>query len=158
MSGNDARKTRQVATNRKARHDFFVDETIECGIVLTGTEVCSLRENGCTLRDCYALVRSGEVWLNGMHIPPYSHGTVWNVDSDRRRKLLLHKRQILQIGQKAAREGCALVPLSVYFKEGRAKVELGVCRGKKQYDKRQTLRERDAKRAIDRAIKEQRRG
>ena len=153
----DKKDVRQIATNRKALHDFFVDERLEAGLVLTGTEVCSLRENGCTLRDCYVLVRGGQAWVNGMHIPPYSHGTVWNVDPDRRRKLLLHKKEILQLGQKAARDGYALVPLSVYFKDGRAKLELGVCRGKKQYDKRQTIKERDAKRAIDRAIKQQRR-
>ena len=151
------KNAKQIATNRKALHDFFVDERLEAGLVLTGTEVCSLRENGCTLRDCYVLVRGGQAWVNGMHIPPYSHGTVWNVDPDRRRKLLLHKKEILQLGQKAARDGYTLVPLSVYFKDGRAKLELGVCRGKKQYDKRQTIKERDAKRAIDRAIKQQQR-
>ena len=144
-----------IAKNRKALHDYFVEDTYECGIVLTGTEVCSLRENSCQLRDCYAIVRNGEVWMNGVHISPYSHGGVWNVDTERRRKLLLHKRQILKLSQIAKEKGYSLIPLSMYFDENnRVKVELGVCRGKKNYDKRATIAERDAKRDIERAMKE----
>ena len=135
-----------IAKNRKAFHDYFVDDTYECGIVLTGTEVCSLRENSCQLRDCYAMVRKGEVWM---------HGVVWNVDTERARKLLLHKKQILKLSQIVKEKGFSLVPLSMYFDENnRVKVELGVCRGKKNYDKRASIAERDAKRDLERTMKE----
>ena len=147
-----------IAKNRKAHHDYFVESTYECGIVLTGTEVCSLRENSCQLRDCFVLIKGGEAWLNGVHISPYSHGGVWNVDTERRRKLLLHKKEILKLSQIVKEKGYALVPLSMYFnKDNRVKVELGVCRGKKAYDKRASIAERDAKRDIDRALKERNR-
>ena len=150
------KETNQIANNRKARHDYFIEERIECGIVLTGTEVCSLRENSCNLRDCYVSVRKGEAWLNGVYIAPYSHGSVWNVDPDRRRKLLLHKKEILKLEQRSAQQGYTLIPLSMYFKKGRVKVEVGVCKGKKEYDKRQSIKERDAKRNIDKTMKSQR--
>ena len=144
-----------IAKNRKAFHDYFVDETIECGVMLTGTEVGSLRENSCQLRDCYAMVRKGEVWMHGVHISPYSHGNVWNVDTERSRKLLLHKKQILKLAQTVKEKGFSLVPLSMYFDENnRVKVELGVCRGKKNYDKRASIAERDAKRDLERTMKE----
>ena len=150
------RKERKIiAKNRKAHHDYFVEDTYECGIVLTGTEVCSLRENSCQLRDCFVTIRNGEAWLNGVHISPYSHGNIFNVDSERRRKLLLHKKQILQLAQRVKERGYALIPLSLYFNEdNRVKVELGVCKGKKTYDKREAIAERDAKRSIARALKE----
>ena len=144
-----------IAKNRKAHHDYFVESTYECGIVLTGTEVCSLRENSCQLRDCYVMIRKGEAWAYDIHISPYSHGGVWNVDAERSRKLLLHKKEILKLSQIVKEKGYALVPLSMYFDaNNRVKLELGVCKGKKMYDKRATMAERDAKRDIDRALKE----
>ena len=145
-----------IAKNRKAYHDYFVEDTIEAGIVLTGTEVCSLRENSAQLRDCFIVIRNGEAWLNGVHISPYSHGTIFNVDSERRRKLLLHKKEILKLQQQADRQGYSLIPLSMYFDEnGRVKVEVGVCKGKKNYDKRAAIKERDSKREVERTMKSQ---
>lgn len=150
-----AKQRKDISKNRKAYHDYFVEEKVECGLVLTGTEVCSLRENGCQLRDCYVTVRNGEAWLNGVHISPYSHGNIFNVDTERQRKLLLHKKQILQLGQRVKERGYALVPLAMYFNEdGRVKVEVGLCKGKKNYDKRAAIAERDAKRDVARAMKE----
>ena len=144
-----------IAKNRKAFHDYSVEERYECGIVLTGTEVCSLRENSCQLRDCYVLIRKGEAWLNGVHISPYSHGNVWNVDTERRRKLLLHKKEILKLEQKINERGYTLIPLSMYFNEqNRVKVEVGLCKGKKTYDKRAAIAARDAARDIERSMKE----
>ncbi len=143
-----------IAKNRKAFHDYFVEDRIEAGIELTGTEVCSLRENSAQLRDCFIVIRRGEAWLNGVHISPYSHGSIFNVDSERRRRLLLHKKEILKLQQQADRKGYSLIPLSMYFNpKGRVKVEVGVCRGKKAYDKRASIKERDTKREIDRALK-----
>ena len=143
-----------IAKNRKAFHDYFVEDRIEAGIELTGTEVCSLRENSAQLRDCFIVIRRGEAWLNGVHISPYSHGSIFNVDPERRRRLLLHKKEILKLQQQADRKGCSLIPLSMYFNpKGRVKVEVGVCRGKKAYDKRASIKERDTKREIDRALK-----
>lgn len=143
-----------IAKNRKAFHDYFVEDRIEAGIELTGTEVCSLRENSAQLRDCFIVIRRGEAWLNGVHISPYSHGSIFNVDPERRRRLLLHKKEILKLQQQAARKGYSLIPLSMYFNpKGRVKVEVGVCRGKKEYDKRASIKERDTKREIDRALK-----
>lgn len=143
-----------IAKNRKAFHDYFVEDRIEAGIELTGTEVCSLRENSAQLRDCFIVIRRGEAWLNGVHISPYSHGSIFNVDPERRRRLLLHKEEILKLQQQADRKGYSLIPLSMYFNpKGRVKVEVGVCRGKKTYDKRASIKERDTKREIDRALK-----
>ena len=143
-----------IAKNRKAFHDYFVEDRIEAGIELTGTEVCSLRENSAQLRDCFIVIRRGEAWLNGVHISPYSHGSIFNVDPERRRRLLLHKKEILKLQQQADRKGYSLIPLSMYFNpQGRVKVEVGVCRGKKAYDKRASIKERDTKREIDRALK-----
>lgn len=143
-----------IAKNRKAFHDYFVEDRIEAGIELTGTEVCSLRENSAQLRDCFIVIRRGEAWLNGVHISPYSHGSIFNVDPERRRRLLLHKKEILKLQQQADRKGYSLIPLSMYFNpKGRVKVEVGVCRGKKEYDKRASIKERDTKREIDRAPK-----
>mgnify|MGYP003104418537 FL=1 len=143
-----------IAKNRKAFHDYFVEDRIEAGIELTGTEVCSLRENSAHLRDCFIVIRRGEAWLNGVHISPYSHGSIFNVDPERRRRLLLHKKEILKLQQQADRKGYSLIPLSMYFNpKGRVKVEVGVCRGKKEYDKRASIKERDTKREIDRALK-----
>ena len=131
-----------------------MEDRIEAGIELTGTEVCSLRENSAQLRDCFIVIRRGEAWLNGVHISPYSHGSIFNVDPERRRRLLLHKKEILKLQQQADRKGYSLIPLSMYFNpKGRVKVEVGVCRGKKAYDKRASIKERDTKREIDRALK-----
>ncbi len=149
------KEQKYISKNRKAYHDYFVEDHYEAGVVLTGTEVCSLRENACQLRDCYVTVRGGEAWLNGVHIAPYSHGNIFNVDCERRRKLLLHKKEILQLEERAAQKGYALIPLSMYFSpEGRVKVDVGVCKGKKLYDKRASIAERDAKRDIARSLKE----
>ena len=143
-----------IAKNRKVFHDYFVEDRIEAGIELTGTEVCSLRENSAQLRDCFIVIRRGEAWLNGVHISPYSHGSIFNVDPERRRRLLLHKKEILKLQQQADRKGYSLIPLSMYFNpKGRVKIEVGVCRGKKAYDKRASIKERDTKREIDRALK-----
>ena len=144
-----------IAKNRKAFHEYEIIETYEAGIALTGTEVRSLREHNCQLTDCFALVRNGEVWLHNVHIAPYSNGSIFNVDPDRKRKLLLHKKQIRELERVTSEKGMALVPLKMYFKENSlVKVELAVARGKKTYDKRQSMAERDQKREIDRALKQ----
>jgi SsrA-binding protein len=141
-----------VATNRKARFDYLIEDTIEAGIVLSGTEVKSLRQGRASLVDGYAFIDRGEAWLEGIHIPEYTQGTWTNHSPRRKRKLLLHKQEITKLGQKVAQGGYTLVPLKLYFVDGRAKVELGVGKGKKAYDKRQALREkqdtRDAQRAM----------
>ncbi|MDR2492052.1 MAG: SsrA-binding protein SmpB [Coriobacteriales bacterium] len=147
-------KRKAIAANRKARHDYHVDETYEAGIVLTGTEVRSLREGGGQLTDSFVLVRQGEAWLHGLHIRPYSHGNRFNQEPDRVRKLLLHKKQVRYLEQKSKLAGYALVPLSLYFSpEGRVKVELALAIGKKAYDKRDTIARRDSDREIARALK-----
>lgn len=147
-----------IAKNKVARHEYDVLQTFECGIVLSGTEVRSLRENNAQLTDTFALVRRGEVWLMNMHIAPYSHGNIANVDPDRNRKLLLHKNEIRSLLEQTRERGMTLVPLSMYFAtNGLVKVELGVCRGKKLYDKRNDMRARDAERDIQRALKDRNR-
>jgi SsrA-binding protein len=141
-----------VATNRKARHDYTIEDTYEAGMVLSGTEVKSLRAGRASLVDGYAFIEGSEAWLDAVHIPEYSGGT-WNNHAPRRkRKLLLHKAQILKIHNKVKEGGYTLVPLSIYFSDGRAKVEIAVAKGKKEYDKRQALRERQDKREADRAM------
>ena len=151
----ERREKKMIAQNRRALHEYDVIETYEAGIQLTGTEVRSLRENNCQLTDCFALVRKGEVWLHNVHIAPYSNGNIANVDPDRQRKLLLHRRELRLLDQKTREKGLALVPLSMYFSENSlVKVELAVARGKKLYDKRQSIAKRDAERDIDRAMKE----
>lgn len=153
------REPKSIARNRKAYHDYFIDETIEAGIELTGTEVCSLRENNCQLTDCYVLIRKGEAWLHGVHIAPYSHGNIFNVNPDRPRRLLMHKREIQKLFAKVRERGVALIPVAMYFDaNNRVKVEVGVGRGKKLYDKRASMAERDSKRAVERALKERNRG
>ena len=144
-----------IANNRRARHEYDILETYEAGIELTGTEVRSLRENNCQLTDCFVLIRGGEAWLHNVHIAPYRNGGWDNVDPDRKRKLLLHKKEIRLLDQKVRERGLALVPLSLYFNEdSRVKVELALARGKKLHDKRQAMADRDAKRDIERAMKE----
>ncbi len=141
-----------VATNRKARHDYAIEDTYEAGIVLTGTEVKSLREGRASLVDGYAFIDGGELWLDAVHIPEYTEGT-WNNHAPRRkRKLLMHKAQIIKISHKTKEGGYTLVPLSIYFLNGRAKVEIAVAKGKREYDKRQTLRARQDQREAQRAM------
>ena len=144
-----------IAQNKKARHDYFVEETMEAGIELCGTEVKSIRGGRVNLKDSYASVsKRGEIYVHGMHISPYEQGNIFNKDPLRERRLLLHKREIMKLGATAAQMGYALIPLSLYFKDSKVKVELGVCRGKKLYDKRDDAAKRDAKRNIDRAMRE----
>jgi len=143
-----------VASNRKAYHDYFIEETFEAGLALVGTEVKSLRAGRINLRDSYAEVRDGELYLVGVHISPYEQGTVWNHDPLRTRKLLLHRKEIARIAGRVNERGFAVVPTKVYFKDGRAKVEIGLARGKKLYDKRADLARKDAQRDVERSLKE----
>ncbi|AEB06761.1 SsrA-binding protein [Coriobacterium glomerans PW2] len=148
-----------IARNRAARYEYAIEETFECGLVLSGTEVRSLRERAAQLSDTFALVRGGECWLVGLHIHPYSNGSIFNRDPDRRRKLLLHRRQIDYLDKKLRARGYALVPLELYFdRNGRVKLTVGLGRGKKLYDKRDDVAKRDMQRDIDRALKERGRG
>jgi SsrA-binding protein len=147
-----------VATNRRARHEYEILETVEAGLVLRGTEVKALRSGQVNFKDSYATVRNDEAWLRGCHISPYSHGTDANHEPERDRKLLLHRREIARLVGKVAERGLTLVPLRLYFKKGRAKVELGLARGKKLHDKRASIRERDTRREMDRAVRAGRRG
>ena len=142
-----------LSENRKARHDYFVEETMEAGIELVGTEVKSIRGGKCNLKDCYADVRNGEIFILNMHISPYEQGNIFNVDPLRERKLLLHKEQIGRLAGLVSRDGYTLVPLSLYLKNGRVKVALGICKGKKNYDKRESMLEKAAKRDIERQMK-----
>jgi len=141
-----------VATNRKARHDYHIEGVYEAGLVLVGTEVKSLRAGRASLVDGYASVSGGEVWLENVHIPEYAQGTWTNHEPRRRRKLLLHRDEIDELGVKTREKGLTLVPLALYFSDGRAKVELGLARGKRNYDKRQAMRERQDKRDAERAM------
>ena len=151
-------RDRAIATNRRARHEYSILETYEAGLALRGTEVKSLRAGLVNFKDSYATVRNGEVWLLGCHINPYSHGADANHDPERDRKLLLHAKEISRLAGKVAERGLTLIPLKLYFKSGRAKLELGLGRGKKLHDKRSTLREREVKREMDRAARDVRRG
>ncbi|NMA94412.1 MAG: SsrA-binding protein SmpB [Clostridiales bacterium] len=143
-----------VAHNRKARHDYFVEEVYEAGIALKGTEVKSIRQGRVNLRDSYAEVSNGEVFLRNMHISPYEKGNIYNVDPTRSRKLLLHKREINRLLGYTQRRGLTLIPLRLYIKRGLVKVELAVARGKKTYDKRADIARRDAKREMERTFRE----
>ena len=143
-----------VAQNKKARHDYFIEQTLETGIVLSGTEVKSIRLGKVNLKDCYALIENGEVFLKAMHISPYEQGNIFNKDPLRDRKLLLHKSEITKLVGYTQQKGLALIPLQMYFKRGKVKIELGVAKGKKLYDKREDIAERDVKREIDRRMKE----
>ncbi len=142
-----------VATNRKARHDYTIEDTYEAGLVLSGTEVKSLRQGRASLVDGYGFIDNGEAWLDAVHIPEYTQGTWTNHAPRRKRKMLLHKAQIIKISQKVKEGGYTLVPLRIYFSNGRAKVELAVAKGKKEYDKRHALRERQDKREAERAMR-----
>jgi SsrA-binding protein len=144
-----------IANNKRARYDYFIDDVYEAGIVLSGTEVKALRQGKASLTDAYAAVDGGELWLENAYIPEFSQGS-WNNHAPRRkRKLLLAKKEIAKLAGKTKEVGFTLVPISLYFKDGYAKVEIGLARGKKDYDKRQTLKEKDAKREISKAIREQ---
>ncbi|PYN48358.1 MAG: SsrA-binding protein [Candidatus Rokuibacteriota bacterium] len=149
---------RPVATNRRARHEYEILETVEAGLVLRGTEVKSLRAGLVNFKDSYASVRNGEGWLLGCHISPYSHGTDANHEPERDRKLLLHKRELSRLSGKISERGLTLVPLRLYFRAGRAKIELGLARGKKLHDKRSALREREVRREMDKSVRAARRG
>lgn len=142
-----------IVQNRRARHDFHIIETHEAGIELRGTEVKSLRAGKIELKDSYCEVHGGEIHLVGTHISPYEQGNIYNHEPERKRKLLMHKREIEKLRVQVAEKGLTVVPMRVYFKEGRAKVEIALCRGKQTIDKRQSIREREVKREIDRAIK-----
>jgi len=150
MAVQDDSNEKTVTTNRKARHEYIILDTYEAGIVLKGTEVKSLRQGNANLTDGYAELRNGEVWLHGMHINPYEQGSYANVDPVRDRKLLLHKNEIRKLYSKTTEKGLTLIPLKVYFKKNHAKVLLGVCRGKKAYDKRHDIARRDAERDLRR--------
>ncbi|MFM7618053.1 MAG: SsrA-binding protein SmpB [Actinomycetes bacterium] len=157
MSQSGSRRGDQVViTNRKARHDYLILDAWECGIVLLGAEVKSIRDSRANLLDAYARVEDGEIWMYGMHVSPYAFSR-GDIDPVRRRKLLLNAREIAEIAQRTQEKGLTLVPLRVYFKEGRAKIELGLARGKRAYDKRHAIAERDANRETARALKERQR-
>ena len=150
-----ARDIKLIAKNKRAFHDYAIEETFEAGLVLTGTEVKSLRESGTAMRDAFATIRDGEAWLHNLHIAPYSHGNRANVDPDRTRKLLLHRRQIRYLIGKSRERGYTLVPIKLYFNEGNfVKLELGVGKGKKLFDKRRDIAERDHQREVERAFRD----
>ena len=151
-AGGD-KNERVIAQNRKARHNYHVLDSLECGIVLAGSEVKSLRQGSLSLDEAYGRVEGGEVWLVGADIPEYKFANTQNHTPKRRRKLLLHRREIRKFADQAFEKGLTLVPLKMYFKRGRAKVLLGICRGKKTYDKRDTMRRRDMQRDINRAMR-----
>ena len=142
-----------ISVNRQAYHDYFVERTIEAGISLVGTEIKSIRDGKVNLRGAYAISRNGELWLENTHIAAYEHGNRYNHEPLRNRKLLLHRREIEQLQAKVATKGLTLIPLKLYLKGGKAKIELGLCRGKKLYDKREAIAERDVKREMERIIR-----
>lgn len=150
-------KGNAIAQNKKASHDYFIEETIEAGIVLNGTEIKSIRKGKVQLKDSYIQIRNGEAWVSNMHISPYEQGNIFNHDPIRTRKLLLHKNQIRQLNYDIKREGYTIVPLKMYIKDGYAKLLIGLGKGKKNYDKRQDLKKKDAKRDVDRAMRERNR-
>ena len=149
-----AQGIKQAATNRKAFHDYFVLDRYEAGIELFGTEVKSIRAGTLNLKDSYCTIKNGEIFVRGMHISPYEKGNIFNRDPDRVRRLLMHRKEILKLNARVMQEGIALIPLSVYFKDSRVKVEVGLCKGKKLYDKRESDAKRQAERDIDRHMKE----
>ena len=146
-----------ITVNRKARHDYFVEETYECGIALAGTEVKSLRAGAVNLKDSSCSIKDGEMFVVGMHISPYEQGNIFNRDPLRQRKLLMHKREIMKLFGYVKRDGYSLIPLSLYFKGSRVKLELGLCKGKKLHDKRDDAARRDASREMDRAMRDRNR-
>lgn len=153
----DKNGLKTITENRKARHDYFVLESYEAGIELVGTEVKAIRQGGVNLKDSWCTIEDGELWIKGMHISPYDHGNIFNRDPMRVRKLLLHKKEINKLFGTIKQEGLTLIPISLYFKGSRVKVQVGLCKGKKLHDKREAMAEAAAKRDIDRAIKEKNR-
>lgn len=149
----DKSEIKTVAQNKKAYHDYFVLEEYEAGIELFGTEIKSIRQSKVNLKDAWCNIVDGEIFVNGMHISPYDHGNIFNRDPMRVRKLLMHKKEINRLFGTVKQEGLALIPLSVYFVKGRAKIKVGLCKGKKLYDKRDVAAQKDAQRKIERAIK-----
>lgn len=149
----DARPKKLISNNKKAYHDYFIDEKIEAGIELFGTEVKSVRAGTVNLKDSYVSLKTGEAILIGMHISPYEQGNIFNRDPLRERRLLLHKKEIMRLIGKTKEKGYSLIPLQVYFSGSKVKIELGLARGKKAYDKRDSIAERDAKRNMERAVK-----
>ena len=145
---------KDIVSNRKAFHDYFVLERFEAGIALAGTEVKSVRAGQVNMKDSFCTIKDGELWARGMHISPYEHGNIFNKDPVRPRKLLMHKREILKLNARIMQDGVALIPLGLYFKDGKVKVELGLCKGKKLHDKRDSEAERESKRDIERTMKE----
>ena len=156
MSPTEKKGIKIAAQNRKAFHDYFVEDRYEAGIELAGTEVKSIRAGTLNLKDAYCTVKDGELFVHGMHISPYEKGNIFNRDPVRSRRLLMHKREIRKLHALVKQDGYALVPLSVYFKDSRVKLEIGLCRGKKNYDKRDATAKRDAAREMDRAMKARR--
>jgi SsrA-binding protein len=148
--------TKIIARNRRARHDYAIEDTVEAGLVLTGTEVKSLRAGRASLTDGFAVVTDSEAWLHGVHIPEYTQGTWTNHEPRRVRKLLLHRKEIDRLASSTRERGLTLVPLSLYFKDGKVKIELGLARGKRSYDKRHDLAKRDAAREVDRELRRRR--
>ena len=146
--------SKQVAQNRKARHDFFVLDSYEAGMELFGTEVKSIRAGHVNLKDSYCQIEEGELFVRGMHVSPYEKGNIFNKDPLRKRKLLMHKREIMRLLGLVKQDGLTLIPLSLYFKGSRLKLEIGLCKGKKLHDKRQSSAERDSRREMDRTLKE----
>ena len=146
--------TKTIALNRKARHDYFVEESYEAGIELCGTEVKSLRAGSCNLKDSWCDIKDGELFIIQLHIAPYTHGNIFNRDAYRDRRLLMHKREIMKLMGLVAQQGYTLIPLSLYFKGSRVKVQLGLCKGKQLHDKRQDMAKKDAKRDIERALRD----
>lgn len=148
--------TKQIASNKKAFHDYFVLERFEAGIELSGTEVKSIRAGTINLKDSYCTIKDGQLVVRSMHISPYEKGNIFNRDPVRPRRLLMHKKEIIKLGSKIQQDGLTLIPLSIYFKNSRVKIELGLCKGKRLYDKRQADAKKHANRDIDRAMKERR--
>ena len=146
-----------IAQNKKAHHDYFIEESFEAGIELSGTEVKSLRQGRVNLKDTWCSVVDGEIFVNGMHISPYEQGNIFNRDPSRVRRLLMHKREIMRLFGLVKQDGYALIPVSLYFKGSRVKMQVGLCKGKKLYDKRADMAQKDAKRQMERAMKEQNR-
>lgn len=150
----EKKETKTIAVNRQAHHEYFVEEQMEAGIELCGTEVKSLRRNAANLKDAWCSIDDGEIFVCGMHISPYDHGNIFNRDPMRPRRLLMHKREIMRLLGLSKQQGYTLIPLSLYFKGSRVKVQVGLCRGKKLYDKREDAARRDMKREAERALKE----
>ena len=148
-----AQGVKQAASNRKAFHDYFILERYEAGIELFGTEVKSIRAGTLNLKDSYCTIKNGEIFVRGMHVSPYEKGNIFNRDPDRVRKLLMHKREIMKLNARVMQEGVALIPLSVYFRDSRVKLEIGLCKGKKLYDKRESDAQQQAKRDMERTLK-----